>query len=219
MLPHKQTGGFYLIAQACSTLQQSLPSILIDNEPTNLWRNGSFRGRLWAAASSRWAFLIGWRRRQTFWSGWGALCSFYISAIIIQGKWGTTLAQAAALGLNLEYRFITGLCEMESLVMHRQVKAMGPTYQGPEQYKTSCHHKCDKHSIYLATGGHCKLIYSWHIVPHSHQPCMVWTVLQAHKQHQHRLTFCSSLSHKCLLLNFLFPEGLSLHSGDASLSW
>lgn len=31
--------------------------------------------------------------------------------------------------------------------------------------------------------------------------------------------FWSSVSHKCLLLNFLFPEGLSLGSGVGGLSW
>lgn len=66
---------------------------------------------------------------------------------------------------------IGALCEMEPLVMHCQVKAMGSTCQGRSQYKTSCHHKCDKGSIYLATGGHCKLIYSWYSVPD--QPLMV----------------------------------------------
>lgn len=96
----------YLIAQTGSTLQQGLPSIFIDNQSSNLWRNGSFGRRLWTTVSSRWAFLIVWGGWQTFWSGWRAIWSFYIGTIIIQSKWGDTLAQAAAFGLNLKCRFI-----------------------------------------------------------------------------------------------------------------
>lgn len=45
-----------------------------------------------------------------------------------------------------------------------------------------------------------------------------WLDTRSTTREEESLTFWSSLSDKCLLLNFLFPEGLSLPSGDASFS-
>lgn len=45
-----------------------------------------------------------------------------------------------------------------------------------------------------------------------------WLNTRSTTREEESLTFWSSLSDKCLLLNFLFPEGLSLPSGDASFS-
>lgn len=38
--------AYYLVAQPCSSLEQSLPSVLVHNQPTSLWRDRTHRGGL-----------------------------------------------------------------------------------------------------------------------------------------------------------------------------
>jgi len=145
--------GVYLIPQAGSTLQQSLSCIFIDNQSTDLWRNRLFLWRVWTAASSWWAFLIGWRRWQTFGSGWWGNWSFDPRAIIIQGKRGATLPQTAAFGLILKTQISQSeLSARRNLsVIQSQIKVRGSMDHEPALYNTSCYHQ--------TTGGHCNLFF------------------------------------------------------------
>lgn len=149
----------YLVAQTCSSLQQGLPGVFINNQPTDLWRNGLFGWRIWVAVPSQWAFLTWWRRWYTFWSRWRTSPSFHITAVIIHHMWGITLSQNAAFGCCLKYRFIM------NLMQNCKVKATGSHKQRTPKRKTSPQHLCDKYSIYVATGGHSEFINWWFSKP------------------------------------------------------
>lgn len=106
----------YLVTQAGGTLQQRLSCIFIDNQPANLGGNRLLWWRVWAAASSRWAFLFRGRGWKAVWGRWGRTWTFHTIIIIIQGEGGATLPQTDAFSFVLKQEVLNPNCEGQNTI-------------------------------------------------------------------------------------------------------
>lgn len=105
----------YLVTQAGGALQQSLSRVFINNQPTNLGGNRLLWWRVWAAASSWWAFLFRRRGWEAVWSRWGGAWTFS-TTIIIRGEGGTTFPQTNSFGFVLKWEVLNPNCKRENMI-------------------------------------------------------------------------------------------------------